>query len=54
MGSAAIVVAAMAIGRTFVASVGFAFIRTMLAPCFCFAGTSGVPAFHDLHLELIC
>jgi hypothetical protein len=52
MRGAAIVMTAMAIGRTLVARVGLAFIRTKLARCFCFAGTSVMPAFHVLHLEL--
>jgi hypothetical protein len=54
MRCAAIVVTAMTIGRPFVARVGLAFIRTILAPCFCFAGTSVVPAFHNFHLEAQC
>ena len=52
MRGAAVVVTAMAIGRTLVARVGLAFIRTILTPCFCLAGTLIVPAFHAFHLEL--
>ena len=48
---AAIVVTAMAIGRALVTRVGLAFIRTILAPCVRFAGTSDVRAFHAFHLE---
>src|SRR5579871_4932714 len=51
VGCATIVVTAVAIGGAFVAFVGFAFIGTELAPCFGFAGTSVMPAFHRLHLE---
>ena len=54
MRGAAIVVTAMAIGRALVASLRFAFIRTILASWFCFTGTSAVPAFHAFHLELNC
>jgi uncharacterized protein (TIGR02284 family) len=46
MRGAAIVVTAVAIGRAFVAFVGFALVRTKLAPCVCFAGTCVMPAFH--------
>ena len=46
MRGAAVVVTAMAIGRALIARVGLAFIRTILTPCFCFAGTLIVPALH--------
>jgi len=51
MRGAAIVVTAMAIGRALIAFVGFALVRTKLAPCFGFAGTSVMPAFHVLYLS---
>lgn len=52
MRGAAIIVAAMAIGRPFIARVGLTFVGTKLVPGFCFAGTSVMPAFHAFHLEL--
>src|ERR1700757_999471 len=51
MRGAAIVVTAVAIGRALVAFVGLTLIGTKLAPCFGFAGTSVMPAFHVFHLS---
>ncbi|MGA6973213.1 MAG: hypothetical protein WBY93_16390 [Candidatus Binatus sp.] len=46
MGSDAIFVTAVTIGRALVAHVGLAFIGTVLLACFYFAGTLVVVAFH--------
>ena len=46
MGSDAIFVTAMTIGRALIAHVRLAFIGTILLACFYFAGTLVVVAFH--------
>ena len=47
MGSDAIFVTAMTIGRALIAHVRLAFIGTILLACFYFAGTGDVLAFHS-------